>query len=354
MSSQMQTSESLESLDEYRAELVRHSVNFPGIEPGQIIRPKLNPLQPYHWRWQDLRRLLVQSAEFQSTLPQGREGAERRIIRLKNPGIPEETVTDTMSVSVQYLLPGEVARTHRHTPNAFRFFLQGNAYTTVSGEKCDMRPGDLVITPFLEWHDHGNESDEPAIWMDGLDYALVRYLNAIIYEYADETRQAVDNTGISDRRYGAVGVRPAWEDREIPVQLRSLLHYRWDTTWSSLQSMAAAGDASPTEDVIVEFINPTTGGSVFSTIACCIQLIRPGIETQSHRHTGSAVYHAFRGSGVTLVGEERYEWSEGDFFVIPALHWHQHMNATSEPAVLFSIQDYPTLKALGLYREERR
>jgi gentisate 1,2-dioxygenase len=291
--------------------------------------------------------------EFQSTLPQGREGAERRIIRLKNPGILEETVTDTMSVSVQYLLPGEVARTHRHTPNAFRFFLRGSAYTTVSGEKCAMRPGDLVITPFMEWHDHGNESDEPAMWMDGLDYPLVRYLNAVIYEYADEARQAIDRTGVSERRYGAAGVRPGWDDGDLPVERRTLLHYRWESTLSCLERMAAAGEASPTEDVVVEFVNPATGQSAFPTIACCMQLIRPGVQTQRHRHTGSGVYHAFQGSGVTVVGDERYEWSRGDFLVIPALYWHQHSNSASEPAVLFSIQDYPTLKALGLYREER-
>jgi gentisate 1,2-dioxygenase len=118
--------------------------------------------------------------------------------------------------------------------------------------------------------------------------------------------------------------------------------------------MASAGDASPTEDVIAEFINPATGQPLFPTIACCMQLIRPRIETQLHRHTGSAVYHAFQGSGVTVVGDHRFEWSRGDFFVVPALAWHQHANASSEPAVLFSIQDYPTLKALGLYREERR
>jgi gentisate 1,2-dioxygenase len=346
----MQTSDALQA---YREELARHSVNFPGIDKGQIIRPKLHPVQPYHWNWDDLERLLTQSVEFQSTLPQGREGAERRIIRLQNPGIPEETVTDTMSVSVQYLLPGEVARTHRHTPNAFRFYLRGSAYTTVSGEKCEMGPGDLVITPFMEWHDHGNEGDEPAVWMDGLDYPLVRYLNAVVYEYADETRQAIDRTGISDRRYGSVGLRPGWEDTEIPVARRSLLRYRWETTWKCLESMAAAGDVSPTDDVLLEFVNPATGGSVFPTIACCVQLIRPGIETARHRHTGGAVYHAFQGSGVTVVGDERYEWSRGDFFVVPAMHWHQHANASSEPAVMFSIQDFPTLKALGLYREER-
>jgi gentisate 1,2-dioxygenase len=37
---------------------------------------------------------------------------------------------------------------------------------------------------------------------------------------------------------------------------------------------------------------------------------------------------------------------------VPPLAWHEHANDTKEPAVLFSIQDFPTHKALGLYYEE--
>jgi gentisate 1,2-dioxygenase len=29
--------------------------------------------------------------------------------------------------------------------------------------------GDMVLTPPWTWHDHGNGSDEPVLWMDGLD-----------------------------------------------------------------------------------------------------------------------------------------------------------------------------------------
>jgi gentisate 1,2-dioxygenase len=31
---------------------------------------------------------------------------------------------------------------------------------------------------------------------------------------------------------------------------------------------------------------------------------------------------------------------------------HKHSNTTSEPAVLFVVQDTPMLKALGFYHEE--
>lgn len=339
------------SASEYAAELERHSVNFPGLTSEQIIHPKKHRPVTHFWRWVDLERLLVQSAEIQDVLPQGEEGAERRIIRLKNPGVEVETVTDTMSVSLQYILPGEVARAHRHTPNAFRFFLRGNAYTTVSGEKNVMSRGDLVITPFMEWHDHGNESKAPAMWMDGLDYPLVRYLESVIYERPKEQRQPIDHSGLSERRYSGVGLRPGWNVDDNPA-LRSLLHFRWETTERVLNELAQADDVSPHDDVILEFVNPATGRSAFNTIACCIQLIRPGVRTQAHRHTGQAVYHAFEGEGEVVIDGETHTWQQGDFFVLPHLVSHQFANTSKERALLFSIQDFPTLRALGLYREE--
>jgi len=47
------------------------------------------------------------------------------------------------------VLPGEAARSHRHTPNALRLVVDaapGN-YTVVNGKKLPMRPGDVLLTP---------------------------------------------------------------------------------------------------------------------------------------------------------------------------------------------------------------
>ena len=45
-----------------------------------------------------------------------------------------------------------------------------------------MRPGDFVITPSWTWHDHGNEGEAPVIWMDVLDWQIVRFLENLTYE----------------------------------------------------------------------------------------------------------------------------------------------------------------------------
>jgi gentisate 1,2-dioxygenase len=61
----------------------------------------------------------------------------------------------------------------------------------------------------------------------------------------------------------------------------------------------------------------------------------------------------FRGTGTTEIGERRFEWQQGDSFVVPLWYPHRHLNRSgSEGAILFSMSDAPVLKALDLYREE--
>jgi gentisate 1,2-dioxygenase len=89
-------------------------------------------------------------------------------------------------------------------------------------------------------------------------------------------------------------------------------------------------------------------------MACEIQMIRPGEKGRAHRHTYTVVYHAFRGGGTTWIGDQRFDWEQGDSFVVPLWSWHAHENNSHEPAILFSINDRPAIEALGFFREEIR
>ena len=80
-------------------------------------------------------------------------------------------------------------------------------------------------------------------------------------------------------------------------------------------------------------------------------MIRPGIRTKAHRHTRCAVYYVFQGKGHTRVGDQHFDWAEGDLFVVPTWFWHEHANPNGEPAMLFSIHDFPAMKSLGIYNE---
>jgi gentisate 1,2-dioxygenase len=87
-------------------------------------------------------------------------------------------------------------------------------------------------------------------------------------------------------------------------------------------------------------------------MACWVQLLRPGVQTQAHRQTSSAVYYVFAGHGSSVIAGQRFDWRQGDFFAVPPWAWHGHANPAAEEAILFSIHDIPVFEALGLYREE--
>jgi gentisate 1,2-dioxygenase len=311
------------SVDQFVASLRAAGLDAPWTRPGPLIPPKATAVQPRLWRWADIEPLVRQSPDF---MKPGR-GAERRIIRLDNPGVPERTATHTISVAVQYLLPGEVAPAHRHTPNAVRFMLHGEgAFTTVEGDKCVMHRGDLVITPSMTWHDHGNQGAEPVMWTDGLDSPVVRYLENLHMDPYPGEQQPV---------------------REGPP-LRHV-HYRWADSYAELLHRAA-GEPDPFDDVLMEYRDPVSGLPVVPTLGCYLQLLRPGVRTRAHRQSSSAVYHVVSGRGRTVIDGAAYDWGDGDFFAIPPRAVHAHVNAGGEPAILFSFQDVPLLEALGHYR----
>ena len=303
---------------------------------------------PHLWRWAEVRRSALRAAEL---LPMGR-GGERRGLLMVNPAFPSGArATHTLCTGVQILLPGEAASCHRHTATALRLILEGSgAYTAVAGEAIVMQPGDVLVTPNMAWHDHRHEGTGPMIWMDVLDIPLVNILNASFFEVRSEVNQPLTKPrGWSHGMYGAAAMRPAWEP---PVRDNPLLIYKWANTEAALRNLAAMA-RSPYDGAALQYVNPATGGPITPTLDAWMQSLRPGEHTLAHRHTASVVYHAFRGAGRTIIDGQTFEWSQGDFFVVPGWRWHEHENGSdSEEALLYSVNDAPALQALGLLRAE--
>ena len=178
---------------------------------------------------------------------------------------------------------------------------------------------------------------------------MVSYLRANFYEAFPEDQQPIMGVGDSVRKYASGALRPAWEEVNQPYS--PLLHYKWDQAYGALKSLAEFG-SSPFDDVAMEYSDPTTGGPVLRTMSCWIQMLRPGVQTKAHRHTASKVYQVFRGEGYSVINGQRFDWKQGDLFVVPSWAWHEHACGTGEEAILFSIQDTPLMKSMSLYREE--
>jgi gentisate 1,2-dioxygenase len=138
------------------------------------------------------------------------------------------------------------------------------------------------------------------------------------------------------------------------LPLTDLYHYKWRDTEKALRGLTGSPGARDRFDgYLLDYRNPVTGGPTMTTIQCAVQLLTPRDETESHRHTSTVIYHIFRGKGATEIGERRFEWEQGDSFVVPLWCVHRHFNRSpSEEAILFSMSDVPVLKALDLYREE--
>src|SRR5216110_81363 len=189
----------------------------------------------HQWKWSLLEQVVKQSA---TAVP---VGDERRAMQLFNPGLNGAwATTNTLIAAVQVLLPGEVARAHRHSPAAIRFIIEGSgAYTAVDGERVYMEPGDLILTPSWAWHDHGNETDKPVVWMDGLDVPLIQALNAMFFQMYDQEKFPLtkpDNA--SAALHGHVSLSPTWV-KERP-RSSPLLLYSWEQTWRSLAGLRDA------------------------------------------------------------------------------------------------------------------
>ena len=130
-------------------------------------------------------------------------------------------------------------------------------------------------------------------------------------------------------------------------------HYKWVDTFAALTALKEAeGESDPCNGYHLTYRHPLTGGPTLPTFACELQLFTPHQKLKAHRHNSTTIYHVFRGRGVTIVDGERLEWSQGDMFVIPPWAAHRHENLWDQDSILFSVCDWPTITALGLYREE--
>lgn len=307
-----------------------------------------SPAVPWRWSFGEVRDFLMRAGDIISA-----EQAERRVLIMENPGIPGlSAITPSLYAGLQLILPGEVAPCHRHSQNALRFVLEGSgAFTALDGEKAIMEPFDLVLTPAGQWHDHGNQTDRPMIWLDGLDIPTVRLFDASFAERLDVPAHPESVLpGDTLNRYGH-NMRPlrgSAADRR-PAS-RPLFHYRYADWRPALDAMASSAPIDAHLGHALEFLNPADGGAVLSTISAHVRHIPAGFETRPRRSTDGTVFTVVEGEGTLLLDGSEVPLAPRDIVVVPS--WTRHQFQARTHLVLFAYSDRASQEKLDLYREQ--
>jgi gentisate 1,2-dioxygenase len=312
-----------------------------------VLTQPSSPARPHLWPYDSMARPFLMEA---GALITARE-AERRVLILENPGMKgASSVTRSLYAGLQLVLPGDVAPAHRHTQNALRFIVEGEkAYTAVNGERTLMHPGDLVITPGWHWHDHGNDSDRPMVWLDALDIPMVAFYDASFSEMGNADSQTVVRpTGDSDRRFGNNLAPVDWQPS---TPSSPIFNYPYARTRETLQSMAQSDVPDDCHGHKLRYVNPADGGHVTPTMAAFMQWLPAGFASQPYRSTDGAVFSVVEGEGESVIGGQSFRWKARDVFVVPS--WTDVIHRTKGDAVLFSFSDRAAQEKLGLWREQR-
>lgn len=302
------------------------------------------PDQPMLWQWRDLAPFIDRAARDVSM-----ENAVRRVLMLVNPAFEGKPFTTTnLFAGIQILEPGEVAPPHRHSPSAMRLIMEGGAGATiVNGQRCEMHPGDLILTPNWAWHEHVNDSDRRVVWLDALDVPLAANLGTLFSEHGGTNAFASDKSAIPDEAFAGAGLVPVSDAPDVPYS--PMFRYPWTRT------MEAFGEMSPDADGAkrLRYTNPVDGGPVILTLDSYAWELPAERETRTVRSSANAVCLVVDGEGVSKVGDQTIEWRQHDVFSVPHWNWTSH-KATGGPAHLFIFTDREVIRRLHFLREEVR
>ena len=319
------------------------------------IRQLMNGPKPVPFRWSyedDIEGLLHRSAQLVTT-----EDTDRRSLVLINPGLaPRRATVSTLYTAYRQNDPHEIMPPHRHTASAIRFGLTGEKnFTGVEGEDITFGPGDLVLTPRDTWHNHGNVGDEPAINLSVLDYPLVENLNALAFDHdykeggvAKRKQSARFPSDYSARVYGAGGLKARFVDHFRGVGGSSPMYVYRYAAMRELLDKHRDFEGNAHEGLLVEYVDPLTGGPVYRTMTFFMQMVRIGETTLPLKQSASLLVAPFEGRGHALIDGVRFDLEPFDTVAIPGGHWVQYVNEGNDPLILFVASDEPALAAFGL------
>jgi gentisate 1,2-dioxygenase len=301
---------------------------------------------PFIWRWKDLEPFTGRAATEIAM-----EDAERRALIMAHPAFGGKTQTTHNLLSAFTVLePGDKALPHRHTAAAIRFSTRAEgAVTIVNGRRCEMKPGDLVLTPPWCWHGHINESDSNTVWFDAANIPLINDLDVNFFDPGNRD-------GGGDNAFWEVdeGDEALWKSAGLVAeghghegQISPKYRYTGEETRRMLNEMRAREDSAK----LLRYVNPLTGGSIMPTLDCYAMRLANGAPTRARRATWNTICMVVAGEGKSVIGDQTIDWAEHDTFTVPHWTWASH-EAVSGDADLFIVTDREIQVRLDLDREE--
>ena len=282
--------------------------------PSLYPEPKKN-FVPFQWHWKDGKAALNAAGRLIDT-----NLAERRNLILQNPGDPNDYATvHTLICAYQMILPGEKARSHRHTPNALRFVLDGEgSYTIVDGDRLDMHPNDVLLTPNWCYHGHASEAKGACSWMDCLDVPMVHFMEPMFYEQHPDDFEPVRST-----------------------PLNSDYLFAWDQVQSNLDRTTLDPEGRFGRRIEL-------GSPALNSTGLHMNRLAAGMVTRRTRTTANQIFCVVEGTGTSTIDGKEFIWERGDIVAIPS--WRPFEHKINTDATLFEMSDEPLIRAMGWLR----
>ena len=189
--------------------------------------------------------------------------------------------------------------------------------TIVNGRRCEMHPGDLVLTPPWCWHGHINESDSRTVWFDAANIPLINDLDVNFFDPGNREGGAITRSGKSMKVTRPCGRHRGWlpKDHGHEGQISPKYRYPGEDTRRMLSGMRARSDGAK----LLRYVNPLTGGSVMPTLDCYAMRLAKGQATQANRATWNMICMVVSGEGTSTIGDQTIDWSEKRYLHGPAL-----------------------------------
>lgn len=169
------------------------------------------------------------------------------------------------------------------------------------------------------------------------------------------TRQHIPSLDALYSAAGQLNFTPGWVPRKKPILWAeprpefAPSHWVYSEAKAGLDAAGRLIDVSLAErrNFVMRNSAPGTNFETTRTLVCAYQMILPGEQAPSHRHSSHALRVIIDGTGsFSIVDGEKMPMETGDVVLTPGWCWHGHGHDGDRPAYWFDGLDVPLTQLL--------